>query len=107
MESLGVLHARVAAEVAARARVAPLPRLPPEAAVAHLVEEGGGGVGDEGLRGVEDLAGGDGAGGEDAASGGFRQGHTDRRRAAGGGGRGGEEAAEEGHEGERGRDLDR
>ena len=62
------------------------------------MEQRWGGVADEGLRGVEELAGGDRAGGEDAAAGGLRQVHADRRRAAGGGRRGGEEAAAEEHE---------
>ena len=54
------------------------------------MDEGRGRVGDEGLRGVEDLAGGDGAGGEDPSAGGLRQRHADRRRR-----RGAEEAAAE------------
>ena len=62
------------------------------------MEQRWGGVADEGLRRVEELAGGDRAGGEDAAAGGLRQVHADRRRAAGGGRRGGEEAAAEEHE---------
>jgi hypothetical protein len=56
------------------------------------------GVADEGLRGVEELAGGDRASGEYSAAGGLRQVHADRRRTAGGGRRGGEEAAAEQHE---------
>lgn len=98
MEPLGVLPASVAAEVGSSARGAPLPLLPPEAAVAHLVEKRWRGVADEGLRGVEELAGGDWAGGEDTAAGRLRPVHADRRRAAGGGRRGGEEAAAEQHE---------
>jgi hypothetical protein len=126
-----VLLSGVAAEVGApAARAAPLPGgLPPEAAVAHLsatrsvgqwtvffkgcgrngsgqtsahlVEQGGDGVGDQGLRGVEELAGSHRAGGENAAAERLRQVHADRRRAAGRAGgcrRGGEEAAAEEHD---------
>lgn len=64
-----MFSARVAAEVAAPAGVAALPRVPSEAAVAHLVEKGAGRMGDEGLRGVKDLAGGDRAGSEDSPAG--------------------------------------
>lgn len=69
MESLGMLPARVAAKVAVPSGVVALPRFPLQAAVAHLVEERAGRMGDERLRRVEDLAGGDGAGSEDSAAG--------------------------------------
>lgn len=69
MESLGVLPAGVAAEVAVPSGVVALPRFPLEAAVAYLVEKRAGRMGDERLRRVEDLAGGDGTGSEDSAAG--------------------------------------